>query len=206
MHDPRWWEAACRVFPLAAAASAKGKLVPPAAAEAHLAMPELDAVEQACSALQTWCWVRGLPPLDRLVAHARARDPVRPVADYEAFYEALGWDVTTERAVLGYPWRKVMEPTPEDVGRAVRLAQGCAAPLREWRRLDLELDLREADAARGRRRPAPTGTASWDDARALHARLLGPLQAAGAALATLRPPGAAPYPPPRPRESPYEHL
>jgi hypothetical protein len=204
--DEAWADAACRLFPLAVTSAAKGKLVPPADAEILLASPHLDAVEQACAALQAWCWVRGLPPLDRLVAHPRTRDPFRPVADYEAFYEALGWDVATERSVLAYPWRKVMEPTSAEVARAARLLREAAPPLRSFRRLDLELDLREADGARGRRRPVPEGFASWEAVAGARDRTLRELAPLGVTLHDLRPAGAAPYPPPRPRDNALEHM
>ena len=201
-YDPNEWDhAACRLWPLVVAAASKGKLVSPAEAERLLSHVDLDAVEKACAALQRWCWLRGLPPLDRVVSYARARDPVRPVADYEVFFEAMGVDVTTERFVLAYPWRKVMEPSPSDVAAARVWVEGMEPALRAFRFVDLELDLREADAAKGRRRPAPQGFSSWDAAAGRHRDLLGQFDAAGLHLRDLRPPGTASYPPPRPQDN-----
>lgn len=200
--EPDEWEvAACRLWPLAIAAASKGRLVPPSEAERLLAHTDLEAVEKASAALQTWCWLRGLPPLDRVIAHARARDPLRPVADYEVFFEAMSVDVATERFVLAYPWRKVMAPTPTGVAAARAMVAARGPTLRAFRFLDLELDGREANAAKGRRRPAPMGYPSWEDAAQHYSALLAELAALGLQLHDLRPPGPAPYPPPRPPDN-----
>src|SRR5947207_400181 len=87
-------------------------------------------------------------------------------------------------------------------GKAVPAA---APPLRAFRFLDLELDLREQDAARGRKRPTPPGHASWTSAEAQHRLLAEDLLALGVRPADLRPPGATPYPPTGPRETSWSH-
>jgi hypothetical protein len=195
-----WDHAAARLWGLAAQAAAKGKLLAPADAEAHIAHRDINALDRACAAMQAWCWVRGMPPLDRAIGHPRVQGPIRRVADYDAFFEAMGRNVHTERFVLAYPWRKVREPAPRELAWARLLLATQATLIAAFRVLDLELDLRERDAARGRRRPEPTGHASWDAAMAKQRRLLADLQAVGVGAADLRPPGSAPYPPPSPRD------
>ncbi|HEX2066586.1 MAG TPA: hypothetical protein VHI93_07220 [Candidatus Thermoplasmatota archaeon] len=200
-----WDHAAARLWGLAAQSAVKGKLLAPADAEARLAHPDVDALDQACAAMQAWCWVRGMPPLDRAIAHPRQQGPVRVVADYDVFFEAMGRSVQTERFVLAYPWQKVREPMPRELAWARSLLATEAALLRGFRFLDLELDLREQDSARGRTRPAPGLHAAWADAAERHRALANELAVAGVALADVRPPGSAPYPPPVPREAAWEH-
>lgn len=197
-------EAACQLWPLAVAAASKGKLVPPAEAERLLASTDVHAVDNACASLQRWCWMRGLPPLDRVIAHPRMRH-VREIADYDVFFEAMAVIVTTEAFVFAYPWRRVQEPSAEEYAWASHCIEGAGPTVRRFRACDLELELREADAARGRTRPVPAGFAAWSDVAAQRERLAGELAAAGVARGLLRPPGSAPYPPPRPRASSYEH-
>jgi hypothetical protein len=200
-----WDQAACRLWPLAADAAAKGKLLAPADAEARIAHPDIHALDRACAAMQVWCWVRGMPPLDRAVAHPRTQGAVREVADYDVFFEALGRTIHNERFVLAYPWRKVREPSPRDLAWARDLVARHHALLREFRFLDLEMDQREQDAARGRKRPAPAGHADWAAATERHRSLVAGLAALGVKVADLRPPGTAPYPPPGPRETSWSH-
>ncbi|HUR62624.1 MAG TPA: hypothetical protein VM286_09710 [Candidatus Thermoplasmatota archaeon] len=192
---------AARLWNLAAHTAAKGKLLAPADAEALLADPDVHALDRACAALQAWCWVRGMPPLDRAIAHPRTQGDVRRIADYDVFFEAMARNVHTEKFVLAYPWRKVREPAPRELAWARTILANHAALLRRFRFLDLELELREQDAARGRKRPEPAGHATWPQALAAHAGLVRELAALGIQAADLRPPGAAPYPPPAPREA-----
>jgi hypothetical protein len=189
---------------LAAQAAAKGKLLAPADAEARIAHPDVGALDRACAVMQAWCWVRGMPPLDRAIAHPR-QQAVREVADYDVFFEAMGRSVHTERFVLAYPWQKVREPSARELAWARGLLLSHPALLRGFRFLDLELDLREQDAARGRKRPAPGTHATWADAADRHRALATELQALGVALTDVRPPGTAPYPPPGPRETSWSH-
>jgi hypothetical protein len=198
-------EAGARLWRRAAQAAAKGKLLPPREAETLLGSPEPDALDQACAAIQRWCWVRGMPPLDRAIAHPRVQGPVRAAADYEVFFEALGQDVHTERFVLAYPWAKVREPSARELAWARGLAEGHGPLLRAYRLLDLELDQREQDAARGRRRPVPAGHATWEAVAAAREAHLAALAAAGVRPADLRPPGSAPYPPRPARETSWAH-
>jgi hypothetical protein len=200
-----WDHAATRTWGLAAQAAAKGKLLAPADAEARIAHPDIHALDRACAAMQAWCWVRGMPPLDRAIAHPRQQGPVREVADYDVFFEAMGRSIHTERFVLAYPWQKVREPSPRELAWARGLLVTQQPLLREFRFLDLELDLREQDAARGRKRPMPGGHATWAEAADRHRALADALQAVGIAVADLRPPGTAPYPPPGPRETSWSH-
>jgi hypothetical protein len=141
-----------------------------------------------------------LPPLDRVIAFPRTKGHVRAVADYEVFFEALGFDVHSERLVLGYPWAKVREPTPGELATADVLVRQHGADLRAFRFVDLELDLRERDAARGRRRPVPERFADWSAVKAAHDGALATLAPLGLRPADLRPAGAAPYPPQQARE------
>lgn len=201
-------ELAPRLWPLAVAAAAKGKLLPPADAEAELRAAgdtALDALDQACALLQRWCWARGMPPIDRVIAHPRVQGAVREVADYDVFFEAMGVVVTGERFVLAYPWRKVREPTARELAWAAAFTPAQSRLVRAFRFLDLELELLDRDAARGRRRPVPPGSPSWDDVASRRAALLAELAHHAIRGADLRPPGQAPYPPPLPRESSYEH-
>ena len=200
-----WDDAAARLWSKAAQAAAKGKLLAPADAEAILAHPDVEALERACLAMQAWCWVRGMPPLDRAIAHPRERGPVREVADYDVFFEAMGRNVRTEPFVLSYPWRKVREPSPRELAWARSLMARHTPLLRRFRFLDLEIDLRERDAARGRKRPVPAGHETWTSVETAHRSLAAALRAEGIDVADLRPPGTAPYPPPGPRETSWSH-
>jgi hypothetical protein len=194
-------EAAAKLWNLAAHTAAKGKLLAPADAETLLADPDIHALDRACASMQAWCWMRGMPPLDRAIAHPRTQGDLRKVADYDVFFEAMGRNVHTEKFVLAYPWRKVREPAPRELGWARSLLAAQQPLLRRFRFLDLELELREQDGARGRKRPEPAGHATWPLAVAAHAALVAELAALGIKALELRPPGAAPYPPPPPREA-----
>lgn len=196
---------AVRLWHPAVAAASKGKLLPPRQAELLLARPDVDALERACAALQAWCWVRGLPPLDRVISLERVQGPGLVVADYDVFFEATGRDVHNERFVLAYPWSRVREPHAAGIQRARELMAGHAAPLRAFRFLDLEAELREADAARGRKRATPAGFPDWKAAEARLLELAKQLRTIGVEHEDLRPPGNAPYPPPAPR-SPVAHV
>lgn len=206
MHEPEPCDHdAVRLWHPAVAAATKDKLLPPRQAELILARPEVDALERACAALQAWCWLRGLPPLDRAISLERVQGPGLVVADYDVFFEAMGRDVHNERFVLAYPWSRVREPHAAGIARARGLLGDHAPLLRAFRFLDLESELREADAARGRKRATPNGFADWNAAEArLHA-VMHELRTLGVEHEDLRPPGRAPYPPPTPR-SPVEHL
>jgi len=194
-----WDHAAARLWPLAAQTAAKGKFLSPADAEAHLAHPDIQALDNACAAMQAWCWVRGMPPLDRAIAHPR-QTAVRELADYDVFFEAMGRNVHTEKFVLAYPWKRVREPNARELAWARDLMARHGALLRRFRFLDLELELREQDAARGRKRPEPTGHTTWPAVLAAHAAAVKELAALGVDAGALRPPGTAPYPPPGPRD------
>lgn len=200
-----WDDAACRLWHPAAQAAAKGKLLPPADGEVALKHSDLDALDKACAALQVWCWVRGMPPLDRIISHPRVQGPLREVADYDVFFEAMGQDVHHEKFVLAYPWAKVKEPAPRDVAWARELMRSHQPLLRRFRFLDLELDLLEEDAARGRRRPVPSGQTTWETVKAAQQECLAELRVLGVSLPDVRPPGKAPYPPPPPRETSWRH-
>jgi hypothetical protein len=197
--------AAARLWAPTAQAAAKGRLLAPADAEAVLADPDVHALDRACAAMQAWCWVRGMPPLDRAIAHPRQQGPLREVADYDVFFEAMGRTIHTERFVLSYPWQKVREPAPRELAWARGLMASHPALVREFRFLDLELDLREQDAARGRKRPAPDKHPDWAAVADRHRALGEALHGLGVAVADLRPPGSAPYPPPGPRETSWSH-
>jgi hypothetical protein len=192
-------EHASRLWRPVVAAAGKGKLTPPREAELLLGDPDPDALDRACALLQTWCWLRGLPPLDRLVAFPRTQGAVRPVMDYEPFFHALGFDVHTERVVMAYPWTKVREPTPDELLQGQHVVAANATTIAAFRFLDLELDLNERDAARGKRRAVPDRHRDWAGVKMAWQKQVTALEAQGMRLGDLRPPGLALYPPPAPR-------
>lgn len=192
-------------------AASKGKPVAPieteAVVQAALAggrpegphdVPDDAALHDALSLLQVWCWMRGMPPMDQWVALPRTTGAARVVADYEVYFQSLGYDVHTSRFVAAYPWTKVREPAPAELSLAWQVHQDHGTEVAAYRFLDLELELLEKDSARGKRRPIPEGFASWDavrDSRNAQGHALGIL---GWGPALLRPPGKAPYPPVEP--------
>jgi hypothetical protein len=151
--------------------------------------------------LHVWCWMRGLPPINVvLVPRGKTAAPEGgfKATDYDVFHEALGRTVYTLEDAWFYPWDKVPDPTPEQLAWALHMHATHWQDLRDVRFLDLELELRQRDEARGFKRPPPGTHATWKDAEGALARLLAELELAGLRPADLRPPGKGPYPPPRP--------
>lgn len=194
-------EQAATLWPLAKARALKRKTL--THAEASAAIPGLapEDVQQAAWPLHVWCWVRGMPPLNVVVVPKGTKAPPDggfASTDYDVVHEALGRSVYTLEDAWFYPWTKVPDPTPEQLAAALAAHAAHHADLRAFRLLDLELDLRLRDEARGRKRPAPAGHATWTAAEQAHAAVAARLKAVGLSIADLRPPGKGPYPPPRP--------
>lgn len=194
-------ERAAMLWPLAKARALKRKAL--THAEASAALPGLapEDVPQAAWPLHVWCWVRGMPPLNVVIVPRGTKalpDGGFSATDYDVVHEALGRSVYTLEDAWFYPWRKVPDPTPEQLAWALGVHSAHHPDVRDFRLLDLELDLRLRDEARGRRRPAPAGHAGWAAAEKAHAALVVRLAKTGLTAASLRPPGKGPYPPPRP--------
>lgn len=193
-------EAAAKLWPLLKRRAAKRKTLPYAEASEQLGVP-VDEWPRGAWPLHAWCWVRGMPPLNVvLVPRGKTQAPEGgfTATDYDVVHEALGRSVYTLEDAWFYPWEKVPDPTPEQLAWALRLHGGHWQDLWDWRFLDLELELRQRDEARGFKRPPPGRHASWADAAKTHGALATRLAMAGVKERDLRPPGKGPYPPPRP--------
>jgi hypothetical protein len=193
-------EQAAVLWPLAKKRALKRKVLTHAEASEALAIAP-DAVPQAAWPLHVWCWVRGMPPLNVVVVPRGTKaetDGGFPATDFDVVHEAMGHTVYTLEHVWHYPWEKVPDPAPEQLGWALGLHAAHHAMLRDFRFLDLELELRLRDEAKGRKRPAPGKHATWTEAEHAHRDLVARLKAEGIAAHDLRPPGKGPYPPPRP--------
>jgi hypothetical protein len=194
-------EHAASLWPLLRARAARRKTLTHAEASAAVAGLDGESRAAAAWAVHAWCWVRGLPPLNVvLVPRGKTPDAGGGFAssDYDVVHEALGYRVYTLEEAWFYPWAKVPDPTPGQVGWALGVHAGLHALVRDFRRLDLELELRQRDEARGRKRPAPPPHASWRAVEDAHRAALGALAGHGIGAQDLRPPGKGPYPPPRP--------
>lgn len=193
-------ELASRLWPLLRKRALKRKTLTYAEASELLGVP-LHEWPSLAWPLHVWCWVRGMPPLN-VVLVPRGKTPAPEggftATDYDVFHEALGRTVYTLEDAWFYPWEKVPDPTPEQLAWAGQAHARHQAVLRDFRFLDLELELRHRDEARGFRRPPPGKHATWKDAEAALAAVAAAVQGAGLRPADLRPPGKGPYPPPRP--------
>ncbi len=193
--------AADALWPLAKKRALKRKTL--THAEANDAIPGLavDAVLQTAWPIHVWCWVRGMPPLNVvIVRRGKTADSEGgfTATDYDVMHQALGHSVYTLEHAWHYPWAKVPDPTPEQLAWALAVHDAHYKRIWDFRFLDVELELRLRDEARGSKRPAPDGHVSWKAAEEVHKRLIAELQAAHLQAQDLRPPGKGPYPPPRP--------
>lgn len=191
---------AARLWPLLKKRAAKRKTLPYAEASELLDIP-LDDVLGVAWPIHVWCWVKGLPPLNVLVVprgKTAAPEGGFTATDYDVVHEAMGNTVYTLEHAWHYPWDKVPDPTPEQLAWALAVHAQHRQVVWDFRFLDLELELRLRDEARGFKRPAPVGHATWRDAEQAHRALVRDLHAAGLAASDLRPGGKGPYPPPRP--------
>lgn len=189
-----------RLWPLAKARALKRKTLTHAEAATALGI-SLGDVRAVAWPLHVWCWARGLPPLNVVVVErgTKAEDEGGFAStDYDVVHEALGHSVYTLEHAWHYPWEKVPDPTPEQLAWGLRVHSGHHDLVARFRFLDLEHELRLRDEARGRKRPAPGGHATWAAAEAAHRQAVEELRQAGIAAQDLRPPGKGPYPPPRP--------
>lgn len=162
---------------------------------------DLAAVPGVAWPLHVWCWVRGLPPLNVVIVKRGTKAEPEggfTATDYDVFHEAMGQTVYTLEHAWHYPWEKVPDPTPEQLAWALRVHADHHAAIAAFRFLDLELELRHRDEARGFKRPPPTGHPAWKEAEAAHKAAVARLAAAGIATKDLHPGGKGPYPPPRP--------
>jgi hypothetical protein len=193
-------EIASSLWPLARARALKRKVLTHAEAAAALGIA-LGDVPNATWPIHAWCWARGLPPLNVVVVArgtAADRDGGFATPDFDVFRETLGYSVYLLEQAWHYPWQKVPDPTPEQLGWALGVHGRLHALVQEFRFLDLELEARLRDEARGRKRPVPAAHPTWAAAEAAHAHALAALAAQGVQAPDLRPPGKGPYPPPRP--------
>ena len=190
-------EHAAKLWPLAKKRAFGRKTVTHAEAAETLGIP-VEQVPTVTWPLHVWCWVKGLPPLN-VVAVKRGKTPdAEPATDYDVVHEAMGHTVYTLEHAWHYPWEKVPDPTPEQLAWALAVHSSHHADLWEFRFLDLEMELRLRDEARGRKRPAPGKHATWASVELAHRDVLARLKAVGIREVDLRPPGKGPYPPPRP--------
>lgn len=194
---PSATELAALLWPLAKRRALKRKTLTHAEVAAALALDD-GAAGKVAWPLHVWCWVRGMPPLNVAVVKRGKTPDAEPAADYDVFHEAMGHTVYTLEHAWHYPWEKVPDPTPEQLAWALATHADHHEVLREFRFLDLEMELRLRDEARGRKRPAPGKHPTWRSADEAHGDLVGRLKALGIAAHDLRPPGKGPYPPPRP--------
>lgn len=193
-------ELASNLWPLVKKRAQKRKTLTRAEASEELGVP-VDDVPTVVWPLHVWCWVRGMPPLNVVVVkRGKTADPDGgfTATDYDVFHEALARSVYTLEDAWFYPWEKVPDPTPQQLAWALDVHGHHHDLVRRFRFLDLELELRQRDEARGFKRPAPAGHATWKEAEAAHKGLAASLQAVGVKASDLRPPGKGPYPPPRP--------
>ena len=193
-------EISASLWPLAKARAFKRKALTHAEAAEALGIP-VERVQEVAWPIHVWCWVRGLPPLNVVVVkRGKTADPEGgfTATDYDVVHEAMGHTVYTLEHAWHYPWEKVPDPTPEQLAWALDAHAGHHADLWEFRFLDLEMELRLRDEARGRKRPAPGKHATWSSAELAHRDALARLKLAGILEKDLRPPGKGPYPPPRP--------
>lgn len=193
-------ELAATLWPLAKKRALKRKTLTHAEAAEALGIPP-GQVPAAAWPLHVWCWVRGMPPLNVVVVRrGTTADPEGgfTATDYDVVHEALGLSVYTLEQAWHYPWEKVPDPEPAQLAWALRVHAAHHEVLSRFRLLDLELELRQRDEARGFRRPPPAGQADWRAAEAAHRAATAALAVAGVAIADLRPPGKGPYPPRRP--------
>lgn len=193
-------EAASTLWPLLKKRAQKRKTLTRADAAETLGTT-VDVAHAAAWPIHAWCWVRGMPPLNVvLVKRGTTADPEGgfTATDFDVFHEALGRSVYTLEDAWSYPWDKVPDPTPEQLAWAVAAREAHLAALTSFRFLDLELELRHRDEARGFKRPPPGKHPTWKEAEAAHKVQVTGLAAFGLRLADLHPPGKGPYPPPRP--------
>ena len=193
-------ETAARLWPLAKKRALKRKTLPHAEAAEALGVT-FGEVPGLAWPIHVWCWVRGMPPLNVVVnRRGKTADPEGgfTATDYDVVHEALGRSVYTLEDAWFYPWDRVPEPTPEQLAQALAWHGAHHGLLSEFRFLDLELELRQRDEARGFRRPPPRDLPSWRAVEHAHADVAARLAAAGIPAASLRPGGKGPYPPPRP--------
>ena len=193
-------EQAALLWGLAKRRALKRKTLTHAEAAEALGIP-VEQVPDAAWPLHVWCWVRGMPPLNVVIVPKGTKalpEGGFTATDYDVMHEALGHTVYTLEHAWHYPWEKVPDPTPEQLAWALGLHERRRQAIWDFRFLDLELELRQRDEARGRRRPAPGGHAKWASVEDGRRRILADLQEAGIAERDLRPPGKGPYPPPRP--------
>jgi hypothetical protein len=193
-------EQAALLWPVAKKRAFSRKTLTHAEAAEVLGIP-VEQVPAAAWPLHVWCWVRGLPPLNVVIV-PRGKTPLPEggyaATDYDVVHEAMGHTVYTLEHAWHYPWEKVPDPTPEQLAWALAAHAGHHADLWEFRFLDLEMELRLRDEARGRKRPAPGRHATWASVELAHRDVLARLKAVGILEKDLRPPGKGPYPPPRP--------
>lgn len=191
---------AARLWPLLKKRAAKRKTLTHAEMAEAFAIPAGRVLDVAWP-IHVWCWVRGMPPLNVVVVprgKTAAPEGGFDATDYDVVHEALGRSVYTLEDAWFYPWAKVPDPTPEQLAWALRLHAAHWQDLRDARFLDLELELRQRDEARGFKRPPPDRHQGWAAVAQAHRDVLARLEAAGVPARDLRPPGKGPYPPPRP--------
>lgn len=193
-------EVAATLWPLLKKRALKRKTLTHAEASEALGIPASDILQTAWP-IHVWCWVRGMPPLN-VVLTKRGKTPEPEggftATDYDVFHDALARSVYALEDAWFYPWEKVPDPTPEQLAWALHLHTLHNPALRAFRFLDLEVELRHRDEARGFRRPAPHGNADWKSAEAAWRSRVDDLAKLGVNERDLRPPGKGPYPPPRP--------
>ena len=193
-------EVAAKLWPLAKKRAFSRKTLTHAEAAEALGVPA-ERVPSVAWPLHVWCWVRGLPPLNVVVV-PRGKTALPEggftATDYDVVHEAMGHTVYTLEHAWHYPWEKVPDPTPEQLAWALAAHAAHHADLWEFRFLDLDMELRLRDEARGRKRPAPGRPAGWASVELAHRDVLARLREAGILERDLRPPGKGPYPPPRP--------
>lgn len=193
-------ELAANLWPLLKKRARKRRTLTHAEASEALGVPASEVLHAAWP-IHVWCWVRGMPPLNVvLTKRGKTPDPEGgfTATDYDVFHDALARSVYTLEDAWFYPWEKVPDPTPEHLAWALRIHKDLYPLVRDFRFLDLELELRQRDEARGFKRPAPAGQSDWKAAHKDWQRLAADLAASGVAERDLRPPGKGPYPPPRP--------
>lgn len=192
--------AAATLWGLLKKRAAKRKTLTYAEAAEPLALTPDMALAQAWP-IHVWCWLKGMPPLNVLLV-PRGKTPLPEggftATDYDVVHEAMGNTVYTTEHAWHYPWDKVPDPTPEQLTWALDVYAKHRQLVWDFRFLDLELELRLRDEARGFKRPPPAPHANWKDAEQAHTGLLAQLTKQGLAASDLRPGGKGPYPPPRP--------